>query len=77
MLVEAFDKASHYQKQGLSDKLEPSYRIDQVTEAGQPMGKEVYREKEIVREVIKIRCPHCGTPFEENLNRCPHCGAPR
>jgi rubrerythrin len=76
MLVEALDKASHYQEQGLSDKLEPSYRIQQVGQVGQPVGKEVYREKEILREVIKIRCRNCGTLFEEKLDTCSHCGAP-
>jgi hypothetical protein len=38
--------------------------------------KEIIREKEIVREVVKIRCRHCGELFEERISRCPHCGAP-
>jgi rubrerythrin len=39
--------------------------------------KEVYREKEIItREIVKIRCRHCGRLFEEKSNYCPHCGAP-
>jgi RNA polymerase subunit RPABC4/transcription elongation factor Spt4 len=42
----------------------------------QPVYKEVYKEREIIREIVKIRCRNCGTPFEEKLNRCPHCGAP-
>jgi rRNA maturation endonuclease Nob1 len=38
--------------------------------------KEVYREREVItREIVKIRCRHCGTLFEEKLDRCPHCGA--
>jgi rubrerythrin len=40
------------------------------------VAKEVYREKETIREVVKVRCRHCGTLFEERLNSCPHCGAP-
>jgi rubrerythrin len=43
---------------------------------GQPVTKEIYREREIIREIVKIRCRNCGTLFEERLNRCPHCGAP-
>ena len=42
----------------------------------QPVTKEVYRQREIIREIVKIRCRHCGSLFEEKLNRCPNCGAP-
>jgi DNA-directed RNA polymerase subunit RPC12/RpoP len=34
-------------------------------------------EREIIREVIKIRCPYCGTLYDENVNSCPNCGAKR
>ena len=27
------------------------------------------------REIVKIRCRHCGFLFEEKLNKCPNCGA--
>jgi predicted site-specific integrase-resolvase len=33
------------------------------------------REKEIVREIVKIRCRYCGKLYGERLDRCPHCGA--
>ena len=42
----------------------------------QPSIKEIIREKEIVREIVKIRCRHCGELFEERINRCPNCGVP-
>lgn len=32
------------------------------------------REKEIIREIIKIRCPHCGSLYEEKETKCPNCG---
>jgi rubrerythrin len=42
----------------------------------EPIAKEVYREREVItREIVKIRCRHCGTLFEEKQDRCPHCGA--
>lgn len=52
--------------------------IESETEAEEvPQAmREVIREKEIVREIVKIRCRHCGTTFEERLDRCPNCGAP-
>jgi hypothetical protein len=34
-------------------------------------------EREIIREVIKIRCPYCGTLYDENVGTCPNCGAKR
>ena len=32
------------------------------------------REKEIIREIIKIRCPYCGSLYEEKETKCPNCG---
>jgi hypothetical protein len=37
----------------------------------------VVREKEIIREVVKIRCSYCGSLYDENLDKCPNCGAKR
>jgi DNA-directed RNA polymerase subunit RPC12/RpoP len=34
-------------------------------------------EKEVIREVIKIRCPYCGSLYDESLTACPTCGAKR
>jgi hypothetical protein len=42
----------------------------------QPSTKEIIREKETVREIVKIRCRNCGTRFDETIDRCPHCDAP-
>lgn len=48
-----------------------------VSERAQtPVTREIYKEREIIREIVKIRCRHCGTLFEEKLDHCPHCGAP-
>jgi rubrerythrin len=44
--------------------------------AQQPSTKEIIREKETVREIVKIRCRNCGTRFDETIDRCPHCDAP-
>jgi len=34
------------------------------------------REKEtIIREIVQIRCPYCGTLHEETQGKCPNCGA--
>lgn len=40
-------------------------------------GPQVVREKEIIREVVKIRCSYCGSLYDENLDKCPNCGAKR
>jgi hypothetical protein len=29
----------------------------------------------MVREVIKIRCPHCGGLVDQGVPKCPECGA--
>jgi len=35
----------------------------------------VLREKEIIRKIVKIRCPYCKNLYDENLDKCPNCGA--
>jgi len=40
-----------------------------------PVFMKEIKEKETIREVVMIRCPHCRTKYEETQNRCPHCGA--
>lgn len=34
-------------------------------------------EKEIIREVVKIRCSYCGNLYDEGQDKCPYCGAKR
>lgn len=35
----------------------------------------VVKEREIIREIVKIRCSYCGNLYDETLDKCPHCGA--
>lgn len=44
-----------------------------VTQPTQPPAA----EKEIIREIVKIRCPYCGNLYDENQDKCPTCGAGR
>jgi rubrerythrin len=37
----------------------------------------VIKEREIIREVVKIRCQYCGNTYDETLDECPHCGGKR
>ena len=34
-------------------------------------------QKEIIREIVKIRCPYCGNLYDEDQDKCPTCGAKR
>ncbi len=43
---------------------------EQITSVNQP----IIKEKEIIREIVKIRCPYCGDLYDEKLDKCPHCG---
>ena len=31
--------------------------------------------KEIIKEIVKIKCPYCGMLVDHILARCPNCGA--
>jgi uncharacterized membrane protein len=35
------------------------------------------REREIIREVVKIRCSYCGNLYDESQDKCPYCGGPK
>lgn len=30
--------------------------------------------KEIIKEIVKMKCPYCGMLVESTLSRCPNCG---
>jgi len=32
------------------------------------------KEREIIREIVKIRCPYCSNLYDETEDKCPHCG---
>lgn len=43
--------------------------------ASMALEGKVTKEREIItQQVIKTRCPYCGTLTEENLAYCPNCG---
>ena len=52
-------------------------RFGRVEDQAFPESPQVVREKEIIREVVKIRCSYCGSLYDENLDKCPNCGAKR
>jgi len=35
------------------------------------------KEREIIREIVKIRCPYCNILYDEKYDKCPHCGGKR
>ena len=34
----------------------------------------VIKEREVIREIVKVRCSHCGNLYDERHDKCPHCG---
>jgi len=48
------------------------YRRERVG-TGQPLIQE--KETIIAKEIVKIKCPYCGTTYNiAEYDRCPHCG---
>jgi len=37
----------------------------------------IVKEREIIREIVKIRCPYCNNLYDEKYDKCPHCGGKR
>jgi len=40
-------------------------------------GTTVVKEREIIKEIVKIRCPYCNNLYDEKYDKCPHCGGKR
>lgn len=51
----------------------PTMQVEPDIKQGEPTAVGV-RERIIIREVIKIKCPYCGTVYEHKNDRCPFCG---
>jgi ABC-type bacteriocin/lantibiotic exporter with double-glycine peptidase domain len=47
--------------------------LDQTSSEAQP----AVAQREIIREVVKIRCSYCGNLYDESMDKCPYCGAKR
>jgi hypothetical protein len=43
----------------------------EITQTAQPI---IMKEREVIREIVKVRCGHCGNLYDERDNKCPHCG---
>jgi hypothetical protein len=39
-----------------------------------PPTKEVYREMQIVKEIVRVPCKFCGTYVDHTETKCPGCG---
>ena len=35
------------------------------------------KERETIREIVKIRCSYCHNLYDEKYDKCPHCGGKR
>lgn len=38
-------------------------------------GQPEVRETEVIREIVKIKCPYCGQLYDQTEDKCPNCGA--
>ncbi len=34
----------------------------------------IIREREVIREIVKTKCSHCGIHYDQTEDRCPNCG---
>jgi len=37
----------------------------------------IVKEREIIKEIVKIRCPYCNNLYDEKYDKCPNCGGKR
>jgi rubrerythrin len=51
-----------------------SIRFSEKDQGRTPEAQPTIKEREIIREIVKIRCSYCGNLYEEKEDKCPHCG---
>lgn len=66
-------------KEHLGKELQPEFwsRLAFEGRANLEERRTVVKEREFVREIVKIRCQFCGNLYNESTDRCPHCGGHR
>jgi hypothetical protein len=47
------------------------------SDSSSPAAVSVQREREIIREIVRTPCSHCGILIDNTALKCPSCGAPR
>lgn len=52
-----------------------SIKLFRTSMPAEPGNQPAEIEKEIIREIVKIRCPYCNNRYDEKLDKCPRCGA--
>ncbi len=54
-------------------------RFFQKVSGAKSSGEEtaLIKERETIREIVKIRCPYCSNLYDEKYDKCPHCGGKR
>ena len=64
--------------QNISQKINEFLKIPDTQVPPPPPSqtvREVYREKEIVKEIVRIPCKFCGTYIDHTETKCSSCGA--
>jgi rubrerythrin len=66
----------------LGKEIEPAFWQEMAIKRRKEMPKmegqntnATVREKETIREIVKVRCRYCGALCLETLDKCPYCGA--
>jgi hypothetical protein len=52
--------------------------IAQQPAYGMPSGQStsIIKEREIIREIVKVPCKYCNQLIDHTLKNCPYCNAP-
>ena len=64
----------------LRDSIISSTKYEESTKTTEPSVEQKdsppasIKERIIIREVVKIKCPYCGTLYDQKNDRCPFCG---
>ena len=63
------------QRDGGDDDVKPIAKGPVEVARPQPVIKEtIIKEKEIIREIVRLPCKYCGTLVNQIEIKCPNCG---
>ncbi|MBU1534642.1 zinc ribbon domain-containing protein, partial [Myxococcota bacterium] len=56
------------------NKLNDEYGVSAPAPSPAPQSLPVMVERIIIKEIVKIPCPYCGSLAENTVSKCPQCG---
>ena len=66
-----FEPEEDLETEDESKDSEETVEVDEDSEKTEPIP---FKEHEVMKEVVKVKCQYCGQTYEQTEDKCPYCG---